>query len=294
LSNFSKHLSENSRSSAFLVRSETAHARKSDFTKFRMGSKDELDRWMAHADRLWLFLDYDGTLAEFALTPEQVKPNPQIIELITRLSHHPRIRLAIVSGQGLSSLQTLLPVPGIFLAGSYGIELQTPSGKMVYQVEKEGIRTTLDEIKARWMDIIAGRKGFYLEDKGFSLALHARFAEELEAEQALYAARKVAESQQPMSHLRILGGHKFLEVAPLQANKGKTVSYLLQNFPWPAARLVYVGDDDKDQEAFSVIQSLGGVAILVLNENELASFTNFDHVFASPQAVRAWLKTLMG
>ncbi len=257
-------------------------------------SQDALNQWTAHTDRVWLFLDYDGTLAEFAPTPDQVQPNPRIIKLITQLSLKPQIRLAIISGQRLSALQTLLPVPGIFLGGIYGIELQIPSGKVIYRVEQKGIRATLNEIKPQWLEIISGKKGFYLEDKGLALALHARFAEEVEAEQAICAARKVVELKHPLSRLRILGGHKFLEIAPLQANKGITVSYLLKNFPWPDAKLVYIGDDDKDQEAFNVVKSLDGIAILVLNSNGLSSFTNIDTVFASPQAVRSWLKTLVG
>ena len=36
------------------------------------------------ADRLWLFLDYDGTLASFAPSPEVVAPDLQVIDLAAR------------------------------------------------------------------------------------------------------------------------------------------------------------------------------------------------------------------
>ena len=39
----------------------------------------------------------------------------------------------------------------------------------------------------RWQALVEGREGFYLEDKGWSLALHARFAPEKEATRVISA-----------------------------------------------------------------------------------------------------------
>ncbi|HSR29324.1 MAG TPA: trehalose-phosphatase, partial [Anaerolineae bacterium] len=77
---------------------------------------------LAQAERLWLFLDYDGTLANFASTPEHVNPDPELVDLLARLVNQPRFRLAVVSGRRLGHVQKLVPVPGILLAGTYGIE----------------------------------------------------------------------------------------------------------------------------------------------------------------------------
>ena len=38
---------------------------------------------LAGVKRLWLFLDYDGTLAEFAPTPEHILPDPALIKLLS-------------------------------------------------------------------------------------------------------------------------------------------------------------------------------------------------------------------
>ena len=139
---------------------------------------------LAQAERLRLFLDYDGTLADFAPTPEHVNPDPELVDLIGRLARHPRFRVAVVSGRRLGHVQKLVPVPGVLLAGTYGVELQTPEGERIDRLDYDRVRPTLDALKPRWAALIAGRQGFFLEDKGWALALHARFAAEDEADQA--------------------------------------------------------------------------------------------------------------
>ncbi|MBC8262839.1 MAG: trehalose-phosphatase [Anaerolineales bacterium] len=244
---------------------------------------------LAQAERLWLFLDYDGTLADFAPTPEHVNPDPELIELLTRLAEDPRIRVAVISGRQLSHVKALVPVPGVLLAGTYGIELRTPEGERIKRVGYGDIRPVLDTLKPRWWRLITGREGFFLEDKGWTLALHARFADEDETEEVLAAARRLATKVASSGPFRLLGGHKFLEIGPRLAHKGQTVDYLLDRYPWPGALPLYVGDDDKDEEAFGTTKVRGGIAILVASGPRN---TNADCRLESPQAARRWLRTL--
>jgi trehalose 6-phosphate phosphatase len=252
---------------------------------------EKVERRLSQAERLWLFLDYDGTLADFAPTPEHVHPDPELIDLLGRLVVCPRLRVAVVSGRRLSHVQKLVPVPGILLAGTYGIELQTPEGERIERLAYDAIRPTLDELKPQWAGLLVGRDRFFLEDKGWALALHARFAEEQETEQILSAARDMAaqalEGTLP-GLFRLLGGHKFLEIGPRLAHKGRAVDYLLDQYPWPGAVPLYLGDDDKDEEAFGVIQERGGVALLV---SEHPRDSKADGRLDSPQAARLWLRT---
>lgn len=250
---------------------------------------EQIDERLAQAERLWLFLDYDGTLAEFAPTPEHVNPDPQLIGLLTKLARHPRIRMTVISGRRLSHVEALVPVPGISLAGTYGIELRTPEGKRINRVGYGAIRPALDTLKPRWLHLIADRESFLLEDKGWALALHARFADEDEAESVLATARRVATEVAPSRLFRLLGGHKFLEIGPRLAHKGRTVDHLLDRYPRPGALPVYLGDDDKDEEAFGVIKARGGIGILVAREPRK---TRADCRLESPQAARHWLERL--
>jgi len=248
---------------------------------------------LAQAERLWLFLDYDGTLADFAPTPEHVHPDPAVVDLIIRLVRHPRFRVAVVSGRRLSHVQKLVPVPGVLLAGTYGIQLQTPEGERVDRLDYDRLRPTLDALKPRWADLVAGRQGFFLEDKGWAMALHARFADEDEADRVLAGAHRLADAALKRAVpglFRLLGGHKFLEIGPRLAHKGLTVAHLLDRYPWPGALSLYLGDDDKDEEAFGVIKARGGVAVVVASESRE---TEADMRLESPQAARRWLEMLL-
>lgn len=252
----------------------------------------EIKNRIREAKRRRLFLDYDGTLADFARTPDEVNPDPEVIELVTELASSPQINVTVISGRRLAHIEKLIPIPGVLLAGTYGVELLLPNGERVERVPYERVRPVLEEIKPRWSELIAHREGFFLEDKDWALAIHARHAAEAEADEVLRSARQMAETyvERVSSELfRILDGHRFLEIGPALAHKGKTVDYLLDRYPWPGALPLYIGDDDKDEEVFSVIHDHGGVAIKVCEE---PCATDADGRLESPEEVRGWLVQL--
>lgn len=237
--------------------------------------------------RVWLFLDYDGTLADFAPTPDIIAPDPQLIGLLVRLARRNGLRLGIISGRTLDHIRALAPVPGIWLAGTYGLELQSPSGERTDQLDYPAVRPILDEIKPHWQALLEKRSGFFLEDKGWTLAIHARYAAGEQADQVLKDARQAAEAMIAGSEFRLLGGHRFLEVSPRLADKGRTVAYLLEIDSWREAMPIYLGDDDKDIQAFPVVRSHGGLALLV---GEQHPAPEADGRLESPGEVRIWLE----
>lgn len=253
---------------------------------------DRLLQQLVTAADLRLFLDYDGTLAEFAPTPDDIFPDRDIAALIGRLAALPRTEVAIISGRRLSHVQALVPVPGILLAGTYGIELRWPDGTQTQQVEWSAVRPVLEALKPRWAGLIADQQGFYLEDKGWAMALHARFADDAIAENVLADAQRAIVGtlmDAPADQFRVMGGHKFLEIGPALAHKGRTIEFLTQGDPQSDRLLVYIGDDDKDEEAFAVIHAQGGLAVVVAAADR-ASLA--DCRLTSPAAVRQFLQRL--
>ncbi len=225
--------------------------------------RDALPPSLIEAKFLWLFLDYDGTLAEFAPNPDVLLPDPELIQLLEKIAQRKNTQLAIISGRRLAHIQELLPIPGIWLAGTYGIELLTPAGERIDRLDYDTIRPLLERIKPEIEALLEKKEGFYLEDKGWSLAIHARFADDHQAEEVLYSARQRLKLLSDTPEFHLLGGEKFLEISPRQADKGITVNYLLKRHPWPDATIVFAGDDDKDERAFEVIKANQGITLLV-------------------------------
>jgi trehalose-phosphatase len=250
---------------------------------------ESITKRINESERLWLFLDYDGTLSEFAPTPEHVQPDPQVIALLSRLVKSPNMRLCMISGRRLSQVKELIPVPGLLLAGTYGIELFTPEGKSIDRLDYQSIRPVLEIIKSIWQGLIGDLPGFYLEDKGWSLALHARFADESKAVKVLESAKLAASRNINTGDFRLLGGHKFMEVCPNIADKGQTVEYILDHYAWQRAFPIYIGDDDKDERAFGVIHRHGGIALLVAAQPRESQA---DCRLESTHDARAWLEKL--
>ncbi|NMB88914.1 MAG: trehalose-phosphatase [Chloroflexi bacterium] len=249
-----------------------------------------LGQAMARGQRVWLFLDYDGTLAEFAPTPDVVLPNPQVIDLLRSLARLAELRITILSGRRLAHIRQLVPVAGIALSGTYGIEMITREGQAVDLLDYDSQRPVLDRIRPQWAALIEGRQGFYLEDKGWTLAIHARRAEPHEGEHVLAEARKVIQRAAPPDTFRLEEGYRFIEIAPTLADKGQAIAMLLERYAWPGAKPVYIGDDDKDEPAFAMINRHGGVSILVSNEERP---TQAGYRLPDPAQVHRWLRTVL-
>jgi len=242
------------------------------------------------ANFIWMLLDYDGTLADFSPTPDDVFPDATLIALLKDLADHPRFSLAIISGRRLSHIEKLLPIESVWLAGSYGLEMRLPTGEYLQREDYDVFRPKLNQLKPAWEKLIDGKEGFYLEDKGWSIALHARLAENTLATKILEKARSLAKPIMTEKIFNLLGGYKFLEIAPVKADKGQTVEFLLNEFGNSNILPIYLGDDDKDEKAFPVVQAHGGLSGCV-------SFpprrTNADFTIASPQEARKWLQILL-
>lgn len=245
---------------------------------------------VGRARRLWLFLDYDGTLAEFAPNPDVIKPDPYLADLLGRLAGHPDVRLGVLSGRRLDHVLALLPVEGAVLAGTYGVELRTPEGERVARLDYDKIRPALQALKPRWADLISDREGYYLEDKGWTLALHGRHSADPRLEQVLDQARRWAAEAADPEVFRLIGGYKFVEIGPIEADKGWGVHHLLSRYPWDGALPVFLGDDDKDEDAFRAIREHGGVPLVVTAEpRETLALGRLR----DPAQVHAWLEALL-
>ncbi len=248
-----------------------------------------LEAIICNAETVHLFLDYDGTLADFAPTPDTLIPETEIMGLLEDLISLPGLHTAVVSGRKLAHLRKLLPVKGLLIAGTYGIEILWPDGSVDTHADFDAVSPVLSALKPAWQALINSKAGFYLEDKGWSLALHAKDAAETDAREVLAKAEEAAQ-QHATDHFCILGGHRFLEIAPVTASKGSTVRKLLKDKLSENDTVLFLGDDDKDEEAFHVVHEVGGAAVKV---GPMERETSAGYRLENPAAVRNWLHKLI-
>lgn len=244
--------------------------------------EDLLDLLQKYNSRLLLLFDYDGTLVPIAPTPDKARPDQELIRLLKALGQ--RYRVAIVSGRRLEELQAFLPLSEVWgWAGCHGAEIKVAGkGLWRYSLGSEE-KASKDKFYLYLVRLLAGRKGFLLEDKGFALALHYRLADEKEAEIVKEEAQQAAQAFLP--RWQICPGKKVVEFLPPGINKGAAVARLLaeaQGF-LPA----YFGDDTGDAPALRLVEEKQGIGVAVGPQAPPASFK-----LAGPEAVRRLLLRL--
>lgn len=233
-------------------------------------------------DKVFLFLDYDGTLAEFAPNPDVVLPDKELIQLLSMLRDHPKVDLAIVSGRRLGHIRNLVPVDGIWLAGSYGVEMVDPQGNEIDRLIYNELRPRLEKVKPVWEKLVQNREDFYLEDKGWSIAIHANGENQDEVD---FVVEKANTIDVPEGFI-LQGNDHFVELCPPEANKGDSLEYIFELINPEVHLPIFLGDDERDESAFETIRKSGGIGVLI-SEKEIDSHANC--VLRDPKMVRNWL-----
>jgi trehalose 6-phosphate phosphatase len=241
----------------------------------------DLDRPRAlDLSRTALFLDIDGTLAEFEAAPDLVGPLPRRTRLLRALVERLDGRVAAVSGRDIASIDRILDNTLVAAAGVHGLERRRADGALARTLPHPALNACLDEARA----FAAGRPGVLVEDKGIAFAVHYRraptFAAEVEA-----LARRLA------SHgLTVQPGDMVVELKTPGADKGGALRAFMAEPPFASACPVFVGDDLTDESAFAVAAALGGYGVLVGRPRVTAARHRLDDV----QDVLGWLETSVG
>lgn len=242
---------------------------------------------LPEAGDLWaLFLDVDGTLIAIAATPEQARPEPQLLPLLQRLGRANDGALAVISGRSLASIDRLFAPLRLPAAGLHGWERRETNGTVVKRAPPEAI---LDRLRPRLAAYAAARPGLLLEDKGTGFALHYRLAPERGPALRRFARRLVR--QQP--DLRLLEGRKVAELQPQGANKGEAILAFLAQAPFAGRRPVFVGDDTTDEDGFAAVNAAGGLSLRVEDaETRGRGSSAAQFQVAGVPALHRWLEAL--
>ncbi len=127
--------------------------------------------------------------------------------------------------------------------------------------------------------------GMYVEDKGYSLALHYRNVPH--HEERLRASIDAGRAAFPGEATEVQTGKFMFEVKRPGVSKGDAVRALMTEPPFAGRRPVFIGDDVTDDTVFAILPALAGIGFSVGRK-----FTGLAGIFESPSQVRRALKEL--
>jgi trehalose 6-phosphate phosphatase len=211
-----------------------------------------------------LFLDFDGTLAPIAPTPDAVVVDPDLLSLLADLRDALDGRLAIVSGRSVDTLKNL-GFADFLLAGTHGLEFAEPGRDR----DNPQRLPAIDQAEAAFHAFADDKPGLLVERKTLSVGLHFRAAPEWSEAAGDLAARLAEETG-----LTLQPGKMLYELRPGGADKGTAVHALMRRAPMAGGLPVFIGDDVTDEEGFAAAAELGGAGILVgPQRSTLAAFS---------------------
>jgi trehalose 6-phosphate phosphatase len=206
-------------------------------------------RELAHARRLLVALDFDGTLAPEVDSPEMARALPEAREAVLALLRMPNTRVALVSGRALRSLTEVADLPDTaLLVGSHGIEIRLDDPDLRVSLDTAEIEQVevLHEVLEEVADSI---DQVWLETKPAGFALHTRLATEENSRVAHLVA--LSEAQAEIENLTVRRGKNVLEFSVRSTTKGEALEHLRR---YTAADAVfYAGDDVTDEDAFAAL-----------------------------------------
>ena len=261
------------------------------------GSVRGVDRvfaaWQArpHDARPIILLDFDGTLAEFALDPSTVALPPARQILLQTLDKRADLSAGIISGRRIADLRERLPsTSSMFLAGLHGLEIEGPGLRFAHNavaLAAPGISVLAKDLRRA----VRPLAGVFVEDKTYSVVLHLRGATTADRLHATTRFNALAEPLLSEGTVRLQPGDQVLELLPnVDWAKGDAVRAIMRHVEadtretiWP----LYIDDDETDEDAFEEIGT-NGLTIAVGKRRAAAAFRVDD-----PAAVECVLRAIL-
>lgn len=180
--------------------------------------------------------DFDGTLAPIVEHPDEATLRDATRSLLSQLAAaYPCV---ILSGRGRADLLgklTGVKVQQVF--GNHGAEGERTKDKVRHHVQrwKAAIEVELGSIPGLWV-----------EDKGLSLAVHYR-----QSPRKAETQRRILQASRSFERARVFGGKQVVNLV-VDGSPHKGAALAAERDRLACSAVLYVGDDENDEEAFAL------------------------------------------
>ena len=183
-----------------------------------------------------LAFDFDGTLAPLVDSPARAAMRPSTRRLL-RLACRLYPCIVITGRTRQDTVGRLRNIDVCRVVGNHGAE-PSPHGDAM----RRRVRQWIPALTAR----LGRRQGVFIEDKGFSVALHYRQARERNA-----TRRVVFSAARALDDVRLIGGKLVVNcLVPGARHKGLALERERTHFACDT--VIYVGDDETDEDVFQI------------------------------------------
>ena len=221
-------------------------------------SGEDFQLWLGttlNRPRLALFLDYDGTLSEIQSHPSDAIMTESMRIVLARCAERPDTDVAIISGRGLDDVKQIVDMGELTYAANHGLEITGPQidrftheDLIHYQDRTLELTKALEEVHL---------DGAWTEAKGATLTYHYRGVSEGRWPELASRAHDIIIA----AGFQARAAHCSIEARPpIGWDKGRAALHILRSLYGPSwseqVRVIYVGDDQTDEDAFRLLSGL--------------------------------------
>lgn len=235
------------------------------------------------ASKRLVLLDYDGTLVNYEILPDNATPSTQMLDVLEGLINDPETKVIILTGREHQDIDKFI--------GCLPMDIIAEHGAMI---KENGIWKKQIIDNCLWKNAILPLMNkatmncpeSFVEEKCCSLAWHYRAVEKTTG--YIYS-RKLIREMENVSKLydfKIIDGNKVLEIVTPETNKGNAIHYItdLQNYNC----ILCIGDDRTDEDMFEYLLNRENAITIKVGEG----YTTAKHRLGSVQKVLSFLKLL--
>jgi trehalose 6-phosphate phosphatase len=231
--------------------------------------------------KLALFFDFDGTLADIVEHPEDVEVTEATRSALAALRETQEGAVAIITGRDIATIDRFLSPVQLPVAGVHGLTRRDANGH-VHNPQFDS--DALSAIEKALEDLVKQETGLLLESKQGALALHYRQRPELEG--VCLEAMEQAVNDTPS--ITIKRGKMVIEAVGHTRNKGEAIESFLAEAPFAGRMPVFAGDDLTDEDGFAMVNRLQGISIKVGLGDTQASYRVHDR-----EELLSWLHAII-
>ncbi|MEK6198679.1 trehalose-phosphatase [Psychrobacter sp. P11G5] len=231
--------------------------------------------YLSHQRDYCLFLDIDGTLADFTLDPkDSIIPNATLL-LLQRIQNY-GVQVAIVTGRSLAEAKQMLSPLQLPIAATHGLEIalngsfnsaigkkndnNVASTAHVDNAELTAIRQIISQYSTSYSDLT-------IENKPYSVALHFRKNPTL----ANVAHTIMLKTLSNYANWTLKQGKYVWEIVPKGADKGTAILTLLEKMQTDKELCaIFIGDDITDEAGFIAVQNENTVFENEVSKNKVS------------------------